>query len=152
MGTLVGAFAFFDALLIGVPIAVLAAWLNPLIVFVVAAVAVTFFTVACCSWLDRKWDDWIAGHGSRLEKKLETMRKSRVMRHPVAWIQRGSDGWFALAASLVQPAIVVALARLMTGQRSTQRRIFLGSVAYAIPYSALFALVGLALGDVIRAA
>jgi hypothetical protein len=32
-----------------------------------------------------------------------------------------------------------------------ERRILLGSVAYAIPYVALWSLVGLALGDAVRA-
>ena len=34
------------------------------------------------------------------------------MRHPAAWITRGSDVWFTLAAILMNPVIVIALARM----------------------------------------
>ena len=64
--------------------------------------------VACCRWVQRHWDIWIAGNGERVEAKLDKMRKSRVMKHPVAWITRGSDWWFALATAIVNPIIVTS--------------------------------------------
>jgi hypothetical protein len=130
---------------------VLAASLGPLIVFVVGVPTVTFLSIACCSWVDRRWDDWFSGNGKRIEKRLETMRASRLMRHPVAWTQRGSDGWYALAAAIANPVLVAALARSVGGRPIGERRILLGSVAYAIPYVAIWSLVGLGLGDAIRA-
>jgi hypothetical protein len=80
------------------------------------------------------------------------MRKSRLMQHPVAWIQRGSDRWYAFAAAIANPILVAALARLVGGKPVGERRILLGSVAYAIPYVAMWTLVGLALGSTIRGA
>src|SRR5262245_1386032 len=80
IGTIVAAFAFFDGVFLGAPIAVLAASLRPLTVFVFATIAVVFLTIACCSWVDRRWDDWFSGNAKRIEKRLETMRGSRMMR------------------------------------------------------------------------
>jgi hypothetical protein len=152
MGTIVAAFAFFDGVFVGTPVALLAASLGPLFVFVVGVIAVSFLSIACCRWVDRRWDDWLSGHGKRTEKKLETIRASRLMRRPVAWIQRGTDGRYALAAALANPILVVALARSVGGKPVGERRIVFGSVAYAIPYVAIWSLVGLALGDTVRAA
>ncbi len=71
------------------------------------------------------------------------------MRHPVAWIQRGSDRWYALASALANPVLMVALARSIGGTPVGRRRIVLGSVAYAIPYVALWTVVGLVLSDTV---
>jgi hypothetical protein len=152
IGTVVAAFAFFDGVFLGAPIAVLAATLRPLVVFVLAAIGVSFLSIACCSWVNRRWDDWFSGNGKRIEKRLEAMRASRLMRHPVAWIQGGSDRWYALAAAVANPILVAALARSIGGQPISERRIRIGSVAYAIPYVAIWSLVGFALGGAIRAA
>lgn len=73
------------------------------------------------------------------------------MKHPVAWIGRGSDWWFALATAIVNPIIVVAGARLVGGERISERRILIASVAYAIPMAVVFTLTGYALGEGIRA-
>jgi len=70
----------------------------------------------------------------------------------VAWIQRSSDGWYALAAALANPILVAAFAHSIGGKPIGQRRILLGSVAYAVPYVAIWSLVGFALGDAVRAA
>jgi hypothetical protein len=151
-GTLVAAFAFFDGVFLGAPIAVLAASFRPLVVYCVAVVAVFFIVAACCRWVDRRWDVWFSGNGSRVEARLETMRESRLMRHPVAWIQRGSDRWYGLAAAVANPILVSAFARVVGGKPVGERRIILGAVAYAIPYVAMWTLVGLAVGGSIRAA
>jgi hypothetical protein len=147
IGTLVAGFAFFDGALIGAPIAALAATLRPPLVFVVAAVAVSFLSIACCRWVDRRWEDWFSGNTKRIEKRLERMRESRLMSRPVTWIQGSSDRRYAVAAAVVNPILVIALARSIGGQPIGERRILLGSVAYAIPYVAMWSLVGLALGD-----
>jgi hypothetical protein len=150
VGTIVGAVAFFDGVCIGAPIALLAATLRPLLVYAVATVAVILLVIACCAWIDRRWDDWFSGNGKRVEARLEGMRRSRLMRHPVAWIERSSDRWYALAAAVANPILIGALARLVGGRPIGHRRILLGAVAYAIPYCAMWTIVGLALGDTFR--
>jgi hypothetical protein len=152
VGTIVVAVGFFDAVFLGVPIAVLAASFGPLVVFIGGAIAVSFLVIACCSWVDRRWDDWFSGNAGRIEKRLDAMRASRLLRHPVAWVQRGSDRWYALAAALANPILIAALARSIGGRPIGRRRILLGSVAYAIPYVAMWSLLGFALGSAIRAA
>jgi hypothetical protein len=152
IGTIVAAFAFFDGVFLGAPIAMLAASLRPSLVYVVATVAVILLVIGCCSWVDRRWDDWFSGNGKRIRARLEAMRASRLMRHPVAWIQRGSDRWYAFAAAVANPILIGALARLVGGKPIGERRILLGAVAYAIPYVAMWTIVGLVLGDTIRAA
>jgi hypothetical protein len=151
VGTVVGAVAFFDGVFIGAPIALLAASLRPLVVYAVATGAVILLVIACCTWVDRRWDDWFSGNGKRVEGRLESMRRSRLMSYPVAWIERGSDRWYALAAAVANPILIGALARLIGGRPIGHRRILLGAVAYAIPYCALWTIVGLALGDTLRA-
>lgn len=148
-GAVVGAVAFFDGVFVGTPVALLAASLRPPVVFAAAAVAVSLLAIFCCTWLERSWDDWFSGHGNKLEKRLERMRGSRLMRKPVAWIQHGSDRQYALAAAIANPVLVAALARSIGGRPIGRRRIVLGSVAYAIPYVALWTLVGVALGSVV---
>ena len=71
------------------------------------------------------------------------MRGSRLMRLSVAWIQRGSDRWYALAAAVANPILVAGLARFLGGKQVGECRIVLGAVAYAIPYVAMWTLVGL---------
>jgi hypothetical protein len=149
VGALVAGFAFFDGVLIGAPVAALAATLRPPLVFAAAAVAVSFLSIACCRWVDRRWEDWFSGNSSRVEKRLGRMRESRLMRRPVAWIQGSSDRRYALAAAIVNPILVVALARTIAGRPIGERRILLGSVAYAIPYVAMWSLVGIAVGGTV---
>jgi hypothetical protein len=152
LGTIVAAFAFFDGVFIGAPIALLAATFRPSIVYIVGTVVVVFLVIACCSWVDRRWDDWFSGNGKRIESRLESMRASRLMQHPVAWIQRGSDRWYAFAAAVANPILIAALARFVGGRPIGERRILLGSVAYALPYVAMWTLVGFALGGTVRMA
>jgi hypothetical protein len=151
VGTIVAAVAFFDAVFVGAPIAVLTVSLRPLPVFVGAAVAVSILCIACCGWVNRRWDQWSAGNGSRLTKRLEAMQGSRLMRRPVAWIERGSDRAYALAAAVGNPILVATFARLVGGTPVSERRILLGSVAYAIPYAAMWCVFGLLLGGALRA-
>jgi hypothetical protein len=151
-GTLVAAFAFFDGVFLGAPIALLAASFRPLVVYAAAVVAVVLIVTACCRWVDRRWDVFFSGNGSRVEERLETMRASRLMRHPVAWIQRGSDRWYGLAAAVANPILISAFARVVGGKPVGERRILLGAVAYALPYVAMWTIVGLTVGGSLRAA
>jgi hypothetical protein len=152
VGTIVAAFAFFDSLCLGLPIALLAATLSPSFAYVLATIGVVLIVIGSCHWVDRRWDDWFSGNGSRIETRLDSMRSSRLMAHPVAWIQRGSDRWYAVAAAVANPILVATLARFVGGEPVGERRILLGAVAYAVPYVALWTIVGLALGDTVRAA
>ena len=57
--------AFFDGVFIGAPIAVLAASFRPSLVYILATVVVVFLVIGCCRWVDRRWDDWFSGNGTR---------------------------------------------------------------------------------------
>src|SRR5262249_31590566 len=144
-GAVVAAFAFFDGIFIGLPIAILTVALRPLPVFVGATCAVSLLSIGCCRWLDRRWDEWLLGDGARIEHRLERMRASRLMQRPVGWIQSSSDRRYAVAAALVNPILVLALAKSVGGIPIGKRRILLGSIAYAIPYVAMWTIVGIAL-------
>jgi hypothetical protein len=151
MGTLVAAYGLFDTLLMGVPIVLLAAWLNPLVVFVVAAVGVTAADGLCCTWLDREWDSWFAGFGRRIEPRLERMRAARLLRLPVAWIERGSTRQFAVGAAVTNAIIATVIARLVTGAQVGPRRILVASLAYGVFFTGLYTFVGFLLGSAMRA-
>ena len=84
VGGIVAALACFDALLLGMPIAALASMLRPSFVFITAAVAVSFLSIACCTWVDRQWDESSSRNAMRVERRLAQMRSSRLMAHPVA--------------------------------------------------------------------
>jgi hypothetical protein len=150
IGTIVAALAFFDGVVLGAPVAMLAASFGPLIVYLVATAVAIVLTIASCRWVDRRWEDWFSGNASRVGKRLDAMRASRLMRHPVAWVERGSDRWYALAAAVGNPILVLALSRSITGKPVGERRILLGCVAYAIPYVAIWSFVGWAIGDTVR--
>jgi hypothetical protein len=152
VGMVVAAFAFFDGVFLGAPIALLAASFRPLVVYGVATALVILIVIACSSWVDRRWDEWFSGNGKRIEARLEGMRKSRLMQHPVEWIQRGSDRWYAFAAAVANPILIGALARFIGAKPIGERRILLGAVAYALPYVAMWTIVGFMLGDTIRGA
>jgi len=146
------AFAFFDGVFIGAPVAALAATLRPVPLYCVAVATVVLLVIACCRWVDRRWDYWFSGKGRRIETRFEAMRASRLMRHPVAWVQRGPDRWYALAAAVANPILMAGFARLVGGERVGERRIVLGAVAYAIPYVAMWTLVGLVVSGSLRGA
>ena len=120
------AFGFFDGVFVGAPIALLAATSRPVPVYCGAVIAVILLVIACCRWVDRRWDEWFSGKGRRIETRLEGMRASRLMRHPVAWIQRGSDRWYALAAAVANPILVAGFARF--DERGVDRGAHRGSI------------------------
>ena len=151
VGTLVGLWWGLDGL-VQLIVVFLAAWLNALVVFIAALIVLSVVNNACCSWIEARWDGWISSRfGTRLERKLEKMRTGRVMRHPVAWITRGSDVWFGLAAALTNAITTVTIAHLVTGQPVGRRRVRIASVWFAAFVAGLGSLLGLLLRDVIRA-
>ena len=151
LGMLVAGVAFFDAIVLGLPIALASAALaRPVLVFGVSAAAIAVTVVACCRWLDRRWEAWFSGNGTRLERSLETLRTSRLMRRPAGWIQSGSERWYALAAAVANPILVLAFARSLSGEPVGERKTLLGAVAYAIPYAAIWTVIGFVVGEAIR--
>ena len=52
---------------------------------------------------------------------------------------------------MANPILIAALARFIGGKPIGRRRILLGAVAYAIPYVAMWTIVGFALGSTLRA-
>ena len=150
VGFAVVGFAFFDSILLGFPIALLAASFRPSLVYAAATSTVVLLVIGSCRWIDRHWEDWFSGNGARIERRLESMRASRLLAHPVAWLQRGSDRSYAFAAAVANPILVAALARVIGGTPVGERRVVLGAVAYAIPYVAMWAIVGWALAGHLR--
>jgi len=57
-----------------------------------------------------------------------------------------------VAAAVANPILVAALARFIGGAPVGERRVLLGAVAYALPYVAMWSVVGVALGGAVRAA
>ena len=149
IATAIAVFTFFDALLIGIPVMLLAAWFNPLIVWGVATGMLIWINAAACGWVDRQWEVWIVG--TRFEERLQKMRDSKRAHKPVEWINRGSDAWFGLAAALLNAVEVVTLVRLINGRPVGAHRIMVASFSYSIFVVGIFSLFGFALGDIIRA-
>jgi hypothetical protein len=56
-----------------------------------------------------------------------------------------------VAAAVANPILVAAFTRSLTSQPVGERRILAGAVAYAVPYVAMWSLVGLVLGAAVRA-
>jgi hypothetical protein len=152
-GTLVAAFAFFDGVFLGAPIALFAASFRPLVVYAVAVVAIVFIVTACCRWC-----------GPPLGRLLLRERRPR----------RGAAGDDAreqadAASGRLDPARLGPLVRARRSRRQPDSRfglphassaasrwgnagILLGAVAYAIPYAAMWTIVGLVVGGSLRAA
>jgi len=69
VGSLVAAYAVFDALVFLIVIVTLAAIFNPFLVFVGASVVVTIINLGCCSWLNREWTPKDMANGSRRDSR-----------------------------------------------------------------------------------
>src|SRR5690349_15872545 len=75
-GTVVMAFAFFDGVFLGAPIALLAGAFRVVPVYCGAVLAVVLTVIACCGWLDRRWDEWFTSNGGRMEARLESCARA----------------------------------------------------------------------------
>jgi hypothetical protein len=151
IGIIVAAYAIFD-FDDPVMLAVLAAavFLNPLVVFVGAVLLILAFNLWACHWIDRQWDGWMAGErGHKIQAKLSKLRTGRFLRHPVRWVTSGSSFLFAFAATLLNPALVTVVARLLGGQRVGDRRILVASLTYAILSSLVFTAIGFGIGQAV---
>lgn len=147
-GTAIAAYWLLDAYVIGIPTVILAAWLNPIIVFAVAAALMIAINLWACGWIDRQWDDWAGG---KVEAKLQKVRSKGVGKKVSGWIARGSDAWFMLAAALTNAITTVAFARAAAGAPIGRHRIVLASLGYGLFAAGLWSLIGWLGGDVIRA-
>lgn len=149
MAAVVGAYAFLDDLLLGPIVIALAVWVPWYLVLALAAVVFSVVNVVCCSWLQGSWETWMHWHGAKLERRLERVRRSRVLRHPLGWIARDSPIWFTIAAGVIGAVIAVAVARLAGTQEIGRRRVLVASVAYSIGFAATYTGVGVGLDDLI---
>jgi hypothetical protein len=59
--------------------------------------------------------------------------------------------WFALAAALTNAITTVGAARMITGSPVSERRILIASASFGLFVATLGALLGIAMGDIIRA-
>ena len=146
----VGIYAFLDDLLLG-PVLVAAAVLFPwYLVLAAAAGLFTFINIACCNWLQRRWDRWTHCHGARLEARVEKFERGRLTRYPIRWIRRDSDVWVTIAAGFIGTVIVVGVIRLLRGPPVRHRRLIYASVAYSAGFAATYTGVGVGIGDLLR--
>ena len=150
VGALVAVYAFLDDLLLAPILVGATIWFPWYLTFGVAAALFTFTNIACCNWVQRGWDSWIHGHGTRLEARLDKLRRGRLLRHPLAWISRDSDVWVTIAAGLIGTVIVVAVIRLAGGEPVGHRRLVFASLAYSAGFAATYTGVGVAIKDVLR--
>jgi hypothetical protein len=148
IGGAIAVYALVDAWLLGPIVAIAAATTSVLLVFIVTAVAVLVVNLACCGWIDRRWEVLAPATGGRLAARLDKMRSGRFSR-PIDWMTSGSDASFGLAAALVNAVIVVGATRMLGGQPVGSRRILVAALAYAIAFAGLFCILGWLLGNVI---
>ena len=149
VGGAIAVYAIFDTLIVGLPTLVLSARYDSLRVFAVAAFAVALLNVACCTWVDNHWGEWVAGSGARVETRLQNMRGKKSLQRPVRWIEQGNAARYALAAAIVNAILIVGTARIITGRPVGSRRIRVASVSYALIFTGVYSLCGYMLGRLI---
>jgi hypothetical protein len=125
-------------------------WVPWYLVFGISAGVLTVVNIACCNWLQGSWDEWIQGHGQKLEERLEKLRRGRILRHPLGWITHDSTVMITIAAGLIGTVIVVAVIRLAGSAPIGPRRILFGSLAYSIGFAATYTGVGVAVMKLVR--
>jgi hypothetical protein len=151
IGAFVGVYAFLDDLILGPVLIAAAVWVPWYLDFAIAAAVLTVVNIACCTWMQRSWDDWIRGHGAKLEARLEKLRRGRVLRHPLGWIARDSTILLVIAAGLIGTVIVVAVTRLAGSKPIGRRRVLYASVAYSVGFAATYTGVGVAIKELVHA-
>ena len=160
IGSLIAVFVLVDAYLIGIPVVILAALTRPGRLRRGRRRALSFVDVRAPSTrgvsvqLARPpLGRLVRERASRQAREAprEAARESHD-RHPVSWISRGSDFWFALAAAMVNAITVIALARVIGGKPVGRHRVLVAGIAYSIFFAALFSIIGTGLSDVIRGA
>ena len=150
-GTVIGAFEFFDGVFLGAPIEVLAASFRPALVYAVATMVVILLVIACCGWVDRRWEDWFSGPASGSRTRLEAMRAGRLMPPPVEWIREPFGPLVRVRRRDGEPNPRRRTGQDHGGEPIGKQRSLLGAVAYALS-SSQWTIVGFALGGALRAA
>lgn len=79
----VGFYAFFDNALVAPIIIGLVVGLGWPLAFAISVGFLGLVSTACTIWMLRRWDEWIASSGERLERQIAKLRRGRVMRHPL---------------------------------------------------------------------
>jgi hypothetical protein len=144
VGALIGAYAIFDSLVLIVTLIILIVLFDPLGVLLGGILVISLLNLACCRWLDRRWDAWIGSRaGRRLEARLTRLRERESMQRPIGWVTEGSIGLFAAAAAVINPILVIGAARMFGGKPVGDQRIVVASVTYASVVSALYLVVAL---------
>jgi hypothetical protein len=128
----------------------LAAFLPALVTFAVTAAVYGLVQYAACRWLLRRRDEWLEGHGHRLERRLEKWRNGRVLKYPVRWITHGGILWYALASVIFSSVVVIAVAQLASAEPLPRRRVILSSAIYGTWFAALYTAVGYGIGEGVR--
>jgi uncharacterized membrane protein YeaQ/YmgE (transglycosylase-associated protein family) len=150
IGAFVGVYAFLDDLLLGPILIAVTVWVPWYLVFGIAAGVLTFVNIACCAWMQQRWDDWVRGYGAKLEARLEKLRRGRLLKHPLGWIARDSTILLTIAAGLIGTVIVVAVTRLAGSKPVGRRRVLFASVAYSVGFAATYTGVGVAIENLVR--
>jgi hypothetical protein len=150
IGAFVGVYAFLDDLLLGPVLIAVTVWVPWYVVFAVAGGVLTLVNIACCNWMQRRWDEWILGYGAKLEARLAKLRRGRFLKHPFGWITRDSTVLITVAAGLIGTVIVVAVIRLAGGEPVGERRILFASIAYSVGFAATFTGVGVGIEHLVR--
>jgi hypothetical protein len=141
-----------DGYVIGLPVAVLAATLNPLVVYACAVALVASINLVACRWINTAWTSWTNGtSGARVERQLDKVRPTRVGRAATRWISGDSDVRYAAASALTCAIVTVTLGRSVGGRPLSSRRVRLAAVSYALFSVGMFTLAGVAAGEAIRA-
>jgi hypothetical protein len=139
-----------DGYVIGLPVVALAAFWNPLIVFLAALTIVVLINLAACRWINAAWSSWVGGSsGARIERQLDKVRPTRAGRAATRWIASDSDRRYAAAAALTCAIVAVTLARSVGGRPLTSHRVRLAAVSYGLFFVGLFTLVGVVAGKLL---
>ena len=129
----------------------LSAWLGWLPAFVLAAVCYTGFSLVCCTWLLRRWDQWeLSPSGARLERRLDKLRTNRVLKYPVGWLSHGSLVLFTIASAILGAVFGVAVFRWATGAHLSRGRVLVASIAAGLWFAAFNSGIGAAVGRVLQ--
>ena len=131
-GVAVAAYATFDFLFFLAVIGPLTALFNPPVALLCLLAFAIIVNIGACNYVDGHWETWIATRGGhRVESQLTKLRSSTKMQRPVHWITSSSAGGFALASFLINPVVVVGIARVVGGEPVGPLRIRRASIAYA---------------------
>lgn len=149
---LVGLFAFGGDVLFAAVAIGFAAWQGWLVGFGTAAATAAVLNLAACGWLLPRWDQWVATHGAGLERRLESLRRNRLLKHPTRWLAQGSIVLFAIASGMIGAVIGVALARLASAEPLPRRRVVAACLAEAIFKAAIYASIGVGVDSAVHAA